>query len=98
MNDHRVECENGVYVTQVKRNVKSLQSVSTRSSKRKKKHKARKPPIIEYTFSEPSFESQEASKHDKEAKKPVTGEYSFVTNIDDIELDVDKQVEKFTYI
>ena len=65
---------------------------------RKKKRKARKPPITEYTFSEASSESQEVSKRDKEAKKPVTGEYSFVTNIDDIESNEDEQVEKFTYL
>ena len=40
-NDNRVGGENGV--TRVKRNVKSRQSVSTRSSKGKKNHKARKP-------------------------------------------------------
>ena len=30
---------------------------------------------MEYTFGEASSESQEVSKRDKEAKKPVTGEY-----------------------
>ena len=41
----------------------------------RKKRKAKKPPIAEYTFDEAGSESQEVNKPDKEAKKLDIGEY-----------------------